>query len=699
VHIRRSKERDRSVIMSLARKFASDIDLADKRERLADAIATDKVVVACEDGDKPIGFIYAYLKGAGHHLYKPGHRELFVSALCVNAAHHRKGTGKALLGELLKSNGHRLITCHVDSTNEAGVALLKSAGFEQNRSMFHMTRSATESADDGMRLATYHLRPFEVRSKDWVEVNQRMKSRRDPDGIEKGSGLITPFDEAATDEVGKNTYRIQQYLPDRESWIGFDDVSSQGDAENIYADKVRELQNTPQSGVRIVQVTPTWQYEVIKVWRPVSREEPATASKKAQNVHIKKGDLDAFKEIAVSQAPVSNWSQDWEAEEFATLWVVQRRLYPDQKFPWVGEQAFTDEEAARSVYEDEKKKILDKVKEFGHGTVNDAVRLVSVKLSATPWEDEKYTAGEAEDELGLDTASRIARKIRALDETTKNLMESDRVNTAPVKQENIDRIDGTTDQIKTHEIPQDIRDVEALQSEVSDFELVGDDGQTAPQNVAELAEQGAEQWPDKPQINPDNAGAHNARGYPVSQPQPGPNTSGSSKGAKGGKKNQLDWLNRVSRNVTAVLTPEQEAMFDDRGVLKPEVVEQMAKDSIYMTNEQWMKKYPVGDYEDYKRSYEARLGLGSRHSKRSDSVLFSSRLRHHNPRLGCRVTCPSSVREDINTESVASHKVANPAGTMAFNRAALGGEKKAEKQIIRSIQEPPIGREPRTAAF
>ena len=69
----------------------------------------------------------------------------------------------------------------------------------------------------------------------------------------------------------------------------------------------------------------------------------------------------------------------------------------------------------------------------------------------------------------------LAKKIKAMDDPREQadfLDEADRLNTAPVHSDDIPRIDGTTDHIRTPLIPQDIRDVENLQSEVTDFEPV-----------------------------------------------------------------------------------------------------------------------------------------------------------------------------------------------------------------------------------
>jgi ribosomal protein S18 acetylase RimI-like enzyme len=165
MHLRRSKERDRHHIMAIARKFSDSINLADKKERLADAIGTDKVIVACHDDDKTMGFIYAYLKGAGHHLYKPGRSEVLISALCVDSTHHRKGAGKALLNELVKSNGHHKITCAVDATNKAGMSLFQKCGFKINGKICSFMREqpleVTATLDKAL---LKHLRPFEITS-------------------------------------------------------------------------------------------------------------------------------------------------------------------------------------------------------------------------------------------------------------------------------------------------------------------------------------------------------------------------------------------------------------------------------------------------------------------------------------------------------------------------------------------------------
>lgn len=130
MHIRRSKSRDRTAVLKLARRFSLDIGLHNL-PLLADHIGTDRVVVACQDNDRPVGFVYAYLKGKGISPYSPGRNHLYVAAICVDSDNRKKGIASALMKELVKSNSHRKICGQILCSNEAGRKLYKKNGFNE----------------------------------------------------------------------------------------------------------------------------------------------------------------------------------------------------------------------------------------------------------------------------------------------------------------------------------------------------------------------------------------------------------------------------------------------------------------------------------------------------------------------------------------------------------------------------------------
>lgn len=161
MHIRKSKTRDRHAILRIARKFASAIRLEDKRGMLEEHIGTTKVVVACNDEDRPLGFVYAYMRGKGHSLYNSGREHLYVSALCVDPAHHKKGVATALLNELVASNSHRRIRGSIALPNAGGTKLYAKCGFREDTTSLAFVREA-DAAADMVTTASRHLRPLEV---------------------------------------------------------------------------------------------------------------------------------------------------------------------------------------------------------------------------------------------------------------------------------------------------------------------------------------------------------------------------------------------------------------------------------------------------------------------------------------------------------------------------------------------------------
>jgi len=161
MHIRKSKVRDRHAVMRIARQHSSAIGLKDKQSMLEEHIGSPKVLVACNDDDKPVGFLYAYTRGAGHNLYNSGREHLYVSAVCVDTNNQKKGVGKALMSELVSSNSHRRIRGSVGVPNEGAVKLYNSLGFEISGNRTHFVREA-EKSESMLSTASAHLRPFEI---------------------------------------------------------------------------------------------------------------------------------------------------------------------------------------------------------------------------------------------------------------------------------------------------------------------------------------------------------------------------------------------------------------------------------------------------------------------------------------------------------------------------------------------------------
>jgi len=162
MYIRKSKQRDLSAVMHIARLHRDVIGLADKKARFEEHIGTDRVIVACNENDKPIGFVYAYMRGKGHHLYSSGRDHLYVSAVAVHPDYQRQGTATAMLNELVRSNSHRNIKANISSNNEAATALYRKCGFDSDTSyVFTKSSQPLENID---KTAAYHIHPFIVES-------------------------------------------------------------------------------------------------------------------------------------------------------------------------------------------------------------------------------------------------------------------------------------------------------------------------------------------------------------------------------------------------------------------------------------------------------------------------------------------------------------------------------------------------------
>lgn len=158
MHIRKSKYRDKLSVLKIAKKFAKEISLNEKLAMLEDHIGSDKVIVACNEDDNPVGFVYAYLRGKGASLYSAGRDHLFVSAICVEPTFQKKGVANALMRELVASNSHRKICGHISLDSEAGLKLYKKNGFKESFVVFSK-EAIKEIVKEGS------FKPFEVTEK------------------------------------------------------------------------------------------------------------------------------------------------------------------------------------------------------------------------------------------------------------------------------------------------------------------------------------------------------------------------------------------------------------------------------------------------------------------------------------------------------------------------------------------------------
>lgn len=103
----------------------NDARLSDDKARGLLSDATFVMVVALDDAGEIMGRIY------GHILRRPTQNDLFLYEVDVDAAHQRKGAGRAML-EYLKTfcseRGLAEMFVMTELSNDAGNALYKSAG-------------------------------------------------------------------------------------------------------------------------------------------------------------------------------------------------------------------------------------------------------------------------------------------------------------------------------------------------------------------------------------------------------------------------------------------------------------------------------------------------------------------------------------------------------------------------------------------
>jgi ribosomal protein S18 acetylase RimI-like enzyme len=117
VEIRRLRPGDERVVEALATR-APQTDLLGDEQTL---------FLVAFDGGQPVGFVLAHELPRRHG----DPTQLLVYEVDVDEAHHRRGIGKALLGELASIARERGIVegwVLTDDDNEAAMALYRSAG-------------------------------------------------------------------------------------------------------------------------------------------------------------------------------------------------------------------------------------------------------------------------------------------------------------------------------------------------------------------------------------------------------------------------------------------------------------------------------------------------------------------------------------------------------------------------------------------
>ena len=163
--IRRSKKKDASQVLKIAKQLSTKIGLADKKIRLEESVGTTKVIVAClkDAPHKVAGFVYAYMRGKGASLYASGNNHLYISAACVDKNHTKKGVAKSLVSNLVMSNSHRNIHCSVDIQDTASTSLLTNAGFsiKSSKALLVCNKQLSEEV---LVKASMNTRPFVVES-------------------------------------------------------------------------------------------------------------------------------------------------------------------------------------------------------------------------------------------------------------------------------------------------------------------------------------------------------------------------------------------------------------------------------------------------------------------------------------------------------------------------------------------------------
>ena len=478
MHIRKSKVRDKTAVIRIARKFASEIGLLDKRAMLEEHMGTSKVIVACGDDDRPIGFVYAYMRGKGHSLYNSGRNHLYVSAICVDAKHHRQGVGASLMRELAASNSHRLIKGSVPHSNEAGVGVYNKAGFTQASTRIHFAKDAESKQETGLfKNATHHLHPFEVDA-DMIlpeQVDQDIVTKF-KDKIEEvwegckeyGSEALKAF--TASDVVG-HTQMYSDNSKVTKSTIGKDGkYASVKEFEEAIVKKATI--NGDEIGTFWVITKPTPESELTDILMETDISNMMLQSKgglmdegiigvykngqKAkmiaqQLIQDRDAGLESTSEASKKVAGLSK-KAELEADEVGNFWVV---IKPSEIYTELDDLVFESN-------------VVGMAYQFLGGLERDEiVGIYKDSQTAHTAANQLLTERDSISEASKKTIARLEKK--ALEQG--NLPEAgEQINTAPVKSYDIDRIDGTTDVILPKPIPQNIVDIDEMQSEVSDFE-------------------------------------------------------------------------------------------------------------------------------------------------------------------------------------------------------------------------------------
>lgn len=225
MYIRKSKKRDCSQVLRIAKQFSKQINLRDKQARLEEAIGTTKVIVACTEQGKVASFIYAYMKGKGQHLYAQGNNHLYVSAICTDKKHAKKGYASTLVRELTSSNAHRTIKCSIDIENCLTAQMLTKAGYQITTSNSIFTHAKQEHLLPKM---SQHLRPFQVEantSDAWghtlntlvnvieeLNIEGRTNEAQDLQGIQDYIGGML----AITGSTKTSTTSLDMHIPTKE---------------------------------------------------------------------------------------------------------------------------------------------------------------------------------------------------------------------------------------------------------------------------------------------------------------------------------------------------------------------------------------------------------------------------------------------------------------------------------------------------
>ena len=430
MHVRKSKVRDRSAILRIARKFASEIGLADKKAMLEEHVGTSKVIVACNEDDKAVGFTYAYMRGKGHSLYNSGREHLYISAVCVDPSYQSKGAGKAMLNELVTSNAHRRIRANVLIPNEIGVKLYNSLGFDVQGNKIHFVREA-EKGEQLLSTASAHLRPFEVDSN---YQSHPYQTKTAANSIQVLQNVINEFTASGRTEEANALSGIKEYIGTVVQSFGSKTVTEskqENTMKSVLAKRLeRKVADQGNTGDEMFQEEMQTAFEESS---PISKQKTLTLDdgNEATMLFYDNGDVQVWRK-------------------------------------GVGDLARVGESIIR-----QKKLTIEDIINMANAKLKSASSMrLADKIAAL-----KTTESSSDDKSAtkVDTqASRLRAKISTLDTIAEVSEVVDE--TASAGSGNIPRIDGTSDSIHDHEqIPKNIHDIESLQSTVTEFAPLSSD--------------------------------------------------------------------------------------------------------------------------------------------------------------------------------------------------------------------------------